>query len=150
MSMGNIESYYQVVPDNIVKKVVGSKAVKDYLDKLELLKDSDSQICDSAVHDELEGNGYGTIDPESKEWLDFKKAYDKVCDTFTKKTGLDLYALYTEGDGDCYDDLCADKWYWALPEREVWVRKTTEKADEFMKKYGNSAIDTDQRFSIYG
>jgi hypothetical protein len=148
--MGNIESYYQVVPDKIVKKVVGSKAVKDYLDKLELLKDSDSQICDSAVHGELEGNGYGTIDAESKEWLDFKKAYEKVCDTFTRKTGLDLYALYTEGDGDCYDDLRADTWYWAIPEREVWVRKTTEKADEFMKKYGNSAIDTDQRFSIYG
>ena len=150
MSMGNIESYYQVVPEKIVKKVVGAKAVQDYGVKLEVLKAAGTDICDSAVHDELEGNGYGTIDPESKEWLDFTKAYDKVCEIFKKKTGLNLYALYTEGDGDCYDDLESDKWYWAIPERDVWVRKTTKKADEFMKKYGDSAIDTDQRFSIYG
>ena len=150
MASGNIEGYYQVVPENIVKKVVGSEAVQDYGVKLEALKASGTDICDSAVHDELDDNGYGTINPESKEWLDFKKAYDKVCDTFKEKTGLGLYALYTEGDGDCYDDLESGKWYWVIPDQDVWVRKTTPKADEFMKKYGNTAIDADQRFSRYG
>lgn len=159
MSMGNIESYYQVVPEKIVKKVVGSKAIQDYGAKLKLLKgvvpetyvgSNPINISDSAIHDELNGDGYSDIDPESKEWLDFKKAYDKVCDTFEKKTGLGLYALYTEGDGDCYDDLDADKWYWAIPGGDVWVRKTTRKANAFLKKYGDDAIDTDQRFSRYG
>lgn len=150
MSMGNIEGYHQVVPDKIVTKVVGKKAIKDYSDKLNALKASGTDICDSAVNDELNDEGYGTIDRESKEWLDFKKAYDKVCDTFEKKTGLGLYALYTEGDGDCYDDLKSETWFWVIPERDVWVHRTTKKANEFLKKYGNGAIEPNQRFSTYG
>lgn len=150
MSMGNIESFYQVVPDKIVKKVVGNKAIKDYDEKLKLLKESDSGLSGEDISEELDGDGYGSIDTESKEWLDFKKAYDKVYEIFEKKTGLRLFAQYTAGDGDCYDDLDANQWYWVIPERDVWVRKTTKKADEFLKKYGNDAIETDQRFSRYG
>lgn len=150
MSMGNIESFYQVVPDKIVNKVVGNKAIKDYDEKLKLLKESDSGLSGEDISEELDGDGYGNIDTESKEWLDFKKAYDKVCEIFEKKTGLRLFAQYTAGDGDCYDDLDANQWYWVIPERDVWVRKTTKKADEFLKKYGNDAIETDQRFSRYG
>lgn len=159
MSMGNIESYHQVVPENIVTKVVGKKAIKDYSDKLETLKGVDVEnfvgsrhrkVNDSDINEALDDDCCGDIDPESKEWLDFKKAYDNVCDTFEKKTGLRLYALYTDGDGDCYDDLKTNKWYWVIPERDVWVRTTTEKAKAFLKKYGNSAIETDQRHSRFG
>lgn len=147
MPMGNIESYYQVVPASIVNKVVGAEAGKDCAEKLKLLKES-LKISDSDINDEL--NDEGDIDQESKEWLAFKKAYDTVCETFKTKTGLTLCALYTEGDGDCYDDLESYTWYWVIPEHEVWIRKTTEKAAEFIKKYGEGAIDTDQRFSQFG
>lgn len=151
MPTGNIEGYYQVVRETILKKVVGTKTVQDYLDKLELLKRKPLlKIGDATIHDELNGDGYGDIDPDSKEWLAFKKAYDKVCDTFKKKTGLDIYAMYTEGNGDAYDDLASYRWYWVIPGHEVWIRKPTKKAAEFMKKYGDCAIDLDQRFSIYG
>ena len=64
---------------------------------------------------------------------------------------MDLTPLFTDGDGDCYDDLESNEWYWELDSRDVWVpRKMTPKAAAFVKKYGDSAIDTDNRFSRYG
>ena len=57
--------------------------------------------------------------------------------------------VYLDGEGDCYDDLDTDKWYWELDESDVWLpRKMTAKAKAFQEKYGD--IDTDQRHSTFG
>lgn len=151
MSMGNIESYYQVVPETVMKKVVGKSKLDHYSIVLNALTDG-SEAVDSDV-DEAIADDFEYTDLEVPIWANYKAAYDDIVDTFKQKTGMTVYAKYLEGDGDCYDDLDSDKWYWMLAEDDVWIRKMTPQAAEFCKKYGTKktpAIDTDERFSRYG
>ena len=147
MSMGNIESYHQIVEDDIVKKVVDKTLYDDFKKKLQaFIEDHNS----SAVHDALnEDDFWDDFDDEDEAWKELDKAYEALCDDFEEKTGMTLYYVYLSGDGDCYDDLDTDEWYWELDESDVWLpRKMTDKAKAFQEKYG--AIDTDQRHSEFG
>ena len=149
--MGNIESYYQLVPETVLKKVVGAKLLKKYTQALTALLNEDS-VSDAGVNDANEGD-FWEFDDESPAWVDYAAARDELTNEFHRKTNMGICPLYTDGDGDCYDDLDTHKWYWMLAEDEVWVRKLTPEAAEFCKKYGTkktSAINFDQRFSCYG
>jgi hypothetical protein len=144
--MGNIISFHQIVADDIVKKVVGKKLYDDFMEKHQaFVKDRD----ESAVHDALNEGDFWDVDDEDEEYKALDKAYEALHNAFEEKTGMSLSYIYLDGDGDCYDDLDTDEWYWELDEDDVWLpRKLTAKAKAFQKKYGD--IDTDQRFSVYG
>lgn len=159
MSMGNIESYHQTVDEKLVKKVVGAKVFNAFKKKFDTFKekgDSDGDTYGEAdMSDALNDGGDGFndgccgFDPEDKNWVKVREAYDKVTEAFKEKTGMTVNLIWFTGDGDCYDDLDSCEWYWELNFSDVWVpKKLTKKAEEFQKKYGN--IDTDQRFSCYG
>lgn len=153
MSMGNIESYHQIVEEKLVKKVVGAKlfnAFKKLFDKFKEEGYSENAMSD-ALNDgtDFYNEGACDFDPTEEEWGNVREAYDKVVATFKEKTGMTVNFILFSGDGDCYDDLDSYKWYWEINTEDVWVpKKLTKKALEFQKKYGN--IDTDQRFSLYG
>lgn len=152
MSMGNIESYHQIVEEKLVKKVVGEKlfnAFKKLFDKF--AEDNGAAEMSDALN---EGNdefndGCCDFDQEEEAWVKVKEAYNKVTEAFKEKTGMTVNLIWFTGDGDCYDDLDSCTWYWELNDSDVWVpKKLTKKAEEFQKKYGN--IDKDKRFSCFG
>ena len=148
MSMGNIESYYQVVPDAVVKKVVGAKVYDAYTKAINAL--TASGMDDYEINDNLED---GLDKEHSPEWEAYLDAYETLTNTFKVKTNMALYAEYTSGDGDCYDDLEVNEWYWCIPEAAVWKREMTTAAEAFMKQYSTKkqvAIERDCRFSRYG
>jgi hypothetical protein len=144
--MGNIESYHQIVADDIVKKVVGKKLYDGFVKKLQAFaEDRDA----SAVHDALNEGDFWDVDDEDDAWKELDRAYEALLDAFKEKTGMSISYVYLSGDGDCYDDLDTDEWYWELDESDVWLpRKMTDKAKAFQEKYGE--IDTDQRHSRFG
>jgi hypothetical protein len=144
--MGNIESYHQLVDGNIVKKVVGKKLYDAFMKKHEsFVEDSD----ESAVNDALNEGDFWDVDCDDEDYKALDQAYDALRDAFEEKTGMSISYVYLDGDGDCYDDLDTDEWYWELDESDVWLpRKLTAKAKAFQEKYGN--IDTDQRHSQFG
>ena len=146
MSMGNIESLHQLVSENIVKKVVGKKLYDGFIKKLQsFTEDRDA----SAVHDALNEGDFWDVDCEDEAWQELDQAYDALRDAFEEKTGMSISYVYLDGDGDCYDDVDTDEWYWELDEDDVWIpKKMTDKAKAFQEKYGN--IDTDQRHSTFG
>ena len=152
MSMGNIESYHQIVEEELVKKVVGTKlfnAFKKLFDKF--AEDNGATEMSDALNEGSDefNEGCCDFDQEDEAWVKVKEAYDKVTEAFNEKTGMTVNLIWFTGDGDCYDDLDSCEWYWELNEDDVWVpKKLTKKAEEFQKKYGN--IDKDQRFSCYG
>ena len=152
MSMGNIESYHQTVEEKLVKKVVGAKlfnSFKKLFDKF--AEDNGAAEMSDALNDGGDGfnDGCCDFDQEDENWVKVKEAYNKVTEAFKKNTGMTISFIYFTGDGDCYDDLDSNEWYWELNFRDVWVpKKLTKKALEFQKTYGN--IDTDQRFSCFG
>lgn len=152
MSMGNIESYHQIVEEKLVKKVVGAKlfnAFKKLFDKF--AEDNGAAEMSDALNEGSDefNEGCCDFDQEEEAWVKVKEAYDKVTEAFKEKTGMTVNLIWFTGDGDCYDDLDSCEWYWELNYSDVWVPKTlTKKAEEFQKKYGN--IDTDQRFSCFG
>jgi len=146
MPMGNIESFHQIVADDIVKKVVGKKLYDGFMKKLSAFtEDRDN----SAVHDALNEGDFWDVDYEDEAYKALDQAYQALRDDFEEKTGMSISYVYLDGDGDCYDDVETDKWYWELDESDVWLpRKMTAKAKAFQEKYGN--IDTDQRHSRCG
>lgn len=152
MSMGNIESYHQIVDEKLVKKVVGAKlfnAFKKLFDKF--AEDNGATEMSDALNEGSDefNEGCCDFDQEDEAWVKVKEAYDKVTESFKEKTGMTVNLIWFTGDGDCYDDLDSCEWYWELNYSDVWVpKKLTKKAEEFQKKYGN--IDTDQRFSCFG
>lgn len=152
MSMGNIESYHQIVEEKLVKKVVGAKLFNAFKKKFDkFAEDEGAADMSDALNDGQDGfnDGCCSFDPTDEAWVKVREAYDKVTEAFEEKTGMTVSFIYFTGDGDCYDDLDSCEWYWELNPRDVWVpKKLTKKAEEFQKKYGN--IDTDQRFSCYG
>jgi hypothetical protein len=144
--MGNIESFHQIVAADIVKKVVDKELYDDFMKKVNTF--IEDHQC-SAVHDALNEGDFWDVDDEDEAWKELDKAYEALCDDFEEKTGMTIYYVYLSGDGDCYDDLDTDEWYWELDESDVWLpRKMTDKAKAFQEKYG--AIDTDQRHSRFG
>jgi len=146
MSMGNIESYHQIVADDIVKKVVGKKLYDGFMKKLKAFVDDRDE---SAVHDALNEGDFWDVDDEDEAWKELDQAYQAIRNDFEEKTGMSISYVYLDGDGDCYDDLDTDEWYWELDEFDVWLpRQMTDKAKAFQEKYG--AIDTDQRHSRFG
>lgn len=146
MSMGNIESYHQIVADDIVKKVVGKELYDDFKKKLQAVIEDHTS---SAVHDALNEGDFWDVDDEDEAWKELDQAYGALRDAFKEKTGMTIYYVYLSGDGDCYDDLDTYEWYWELDESDVWCpRKLTAKAKAFQEKYGK--IDTDQRHSTFG
>jgi hypothetical protein len=152
MSMGNIESFHQIVDEKLVKKAVGAKLFNSF-NKLfdKFLEDEGAAEMSDALNDGGDGfnDGCCDFDQEDEKWVKVKEAYNKVTEAFKKETGMTVNFIYFSGDGDCYDDLDSSEWYWELNFEDVWVpKKLTKKAEEFQKKYGN--IDTDQRFSCYG
>lgn len=152
MSMGNIESFHQIVDEKLVKKVVGAKLFNGFKKLLDKFAENEgaADISD-ALNDGEDGfnDGCCDFDQEDENWVKVKEAYNKVTEAFKEKTGMTVSFIYFTGDGDCYDDLDSGEFYWELNYRDVWVPKTlTKKALEFQKKYGN--IDKDQRFSCYG
>lgn len=146
MSMGNIESFHQIVADDIVKKVVDKELYDDFKKKLQaFIEDHES----SAVHDALNEGDFWDVDDEDEAYKALDKAYEALRNDFEEKTGMSISYVYLSGDGDCYDDLDTDEWYWELDDSDVWLpRKMTDKAKAFQEKYG--AIDTDQRHSRFG
>ena len=152
MSMGNIESFHQIVEENLVKKVVGAKlfnAFKELFDTF--AEDNGAAEMSDALNegDDCFNEGCCDFDQEDEAWVKVKEAYDKVTEAFKEKTGMSVSFIYFTGDGDCYDDLDSGEWYWELNYSDVWVpKKLTKKALDFQAKYGN--IDKDQRFSCYG
>lgn len=147
MSMGNIESYHQIVADDIVKKVVDKELYDDFKKKLTAFTKEHDEC---STHDALnEGDFWSDVDDEDEEYKALDQAYGALRDNFEEKTGMSISYVYLSGDGDCYDDLDTDEWYWELDEGDVWLpRKMTDKAKAFQEKYGN--IDTDQRHSEFG
>lgn len=153
MSMGNIESYLHVVPENIVKKVVGKRIYDAYQAAYKAVTSDPAECTDSDLKEAMNDGQLVHDDEASDEWNAFVKAYDDLTDTFKEKTGLTLCAEYTDGDGDCYDDLETNTWYWHIPDSQVYIQQLTPAASEFQKKYGTtkvSAIELNQRFSRYG
>ena len=152
MSMGNIESYHQIVEEKIVKKVVGAKLFNGFKKKFDkFAEDEGAAEMSDALNDGGDGfnDGCCDFDTEDENWVKVREAYDKVKEAFKEKTRMTVNLIYFTGDGDCYDDLDSGEWYWEINPRDVWVpKKLTKKALEFQKKYGN--IDKDQRFSCYG
>lgn len=146
MAMGNIESYHQLVADKTVKKVVGKKLYDGFMKKLNAFtEDRDNR----AVHDALSEGDFWGVDDEDEAWKELVQAYTALRDAFKEKTRMPISYVYLDGDGDCYDDVETDKWYWELDYTDVWIpRKMTAKAKAFQEKYGN--IDTDQRHSRCG
>lgn len=152
MSMGNIESFHQIVDEKLVKKVVGAKLFNNF-NKLfdKFAEEEGAAEMSDALNDGGDGfnDGCCDFDQEDENWVKVKKAYNKVTEAFKEKTGMTVSFIYFTGDGDCYDDLDSSEWYWVLNDSDVWVpKKLTKKALDFQKKYGN--IDKDQRFSCYG
>lgn len=153
MSMGNIESFHQIVDEKIVKKVVGAKLFNVFKKTFDTATEEyGSPEMSDALNDGNDGYNEGAcnFDQEEEEsWVKIRAAYDKVVNTFKEKTGMNISFVYFSGDGDCYDDIEAYTWNWKLDYEDVWIpKKLTKKAKAFQEKYGN--IDLDQRFSIYG
>ena len=152
MSMGNIESFHQIVEEKLVKKVVGAKlfnAFKKLFDNA--TEEYGSPEMSDALNDGNDGYNEGAcnFDQEEEEsWVKIRAAYDKVVNTFNEKTGMNISFVYFSGDGDFYDTIDSNTWNWELNYTDVWIpKKLTKKAKEFQQKYGN--IGLDQRFSIY-
>lgn len=148
MSMGNIESYYQVVPEKTVIQVAGEAVVKKFLAAIAAVEEKEDDGSED-ISEALNEDGWSSIDTDSSEWKALVKEYKELQDAFGDKTGMSLQYVYLAGDGDCYDDLDVG-WYWVLDEDDVWSRNLTPAAKKFLKTYGDDAIDTDQRFSRYG
>ena len=151
MSMGNIESYHQIVEENLVKKVVGAKLFNVFKKKFDNAPEEyGSPEMSDALNDgnDCYNEGSCDFDQENEKWVEVRKAYDKVVSTFKEKTGMNISFVYFSGDGDCYDTITSNTWNWELNYTDVWIpKKLTKKAKEFQQKYGN--IGLDQRFSIY-
>ena len=151
MSMGNIESYHQIVEEKLVKKVVGAKLFNVFKKKFDnATEEYGSPEMSDALNDGNDGYNEGScdFDQENEKWVEVRKAYDKVVNTFKEKTGMNISFVYFSGDGDCYDTIDSNTWNWELDYTDVWIpKKLTKKAKEFQQKYGN--IGLDQRFSIY-
>ena len=152
MSMGNIESFHQIVDEKIVKKVVGAKlfnAFKKLFDSA--TEEYGSPEMSDALNDGNDGYNEGACNfdqEEDESWVKIRAAYDKVVNTFKEKTGMNISFVYFSGDGDFYDTIDSNTWNWELNYTDVWIpKKLTKKAKEFQQKYGN--IGLDQRFSIY-
>lgn len=147
MSMGNIESFHQIVEADTVKKVVDKELYDDFMKKLNAFTENHSE---SGTHDALnEDDFWDDVDDEDEEYKALDQAYKALRNDFEEKTGMSISYVYLDGDGDCYDDLDTDEWYWELDESDVWLpRKMTDKAKAFQEKYGE--IDTDQRHSTFG
>lgn len=153
MSMGNIESYLHVVPENIVKKVVGKRIYDAYQAAYKAVTSDPSECTDDDIKEAIDNGTMVHDDEASEAWNQFVEAYDNISDKFKEKTGLTLCAEYTDGDGDCYDDLKDHQWYWYIPDNQVFIHQPTPAAAEFQKKYGTkktSALELNQRFSRYG
>ena len=151
MSMGNIESYHQIVEEKLVKKVVGAKVFNAFKKKFDNAPEEyGSPEMSDALNDGNDGYNEGScdFDQENEKWVEVRKAYDKVVSTFKEKTGMNISFVYFSGDGDFYDTITSNTWNWELNYTDVWIpKKLTKKAKEFQQKYGN--IGLDQRFSIY-
>lgn len=147
MSMGNIESYHQLVDEKTVKKAVGKKIFESFMKKLDALI---SVSNDSEANDALnEGDFWGNFCDDDEAYVAAQEAYDALRAEFRKKTGLRVFYSHFEGDGDCYDDIESGTWQWELATSDVFVpRKLTKKAEKFIKEYGD--ISLEQRFSVYG
>ena len=151
MSMGNIESYHQIVEEKLVKKVVGAKLFNVFKKKFDNAPEEyGSPEMSDALNDgnDCYNEGSCDFDQENEKWVEVRKAYDKVVSTFKEKTGMNISFVYFSGDGDLYDTIESNTWNWELNYTDVWIpKKLTKKAKEFQQKYGN--IGLDQRFSIY-
>lgn len=151
MSMGNIESYHQIVEEKLVKKVVGAKLFNVFKKKFDNAPEEyGSPEMSDALNDgnDVYNEGSCDFDQENEKWVEVRKAYDKVVSTFKEKTGMNISFVYFSGDGDFYDTIKSNTWNWELNYTDVWIpKKLTKKAKEFQQKYGN--IGLDQRFSIY-
>ena len=151
MSMGNIESFHQIVDENLVKKVVGETLFNVFKNKFDNAPEEyGSPEMSDALNDGNDGYNEGScdFDQENEKWVEIRKAYDKVVNTFKEKTGMNISFVYFSGDGDFYDTIDSNTWNWELNYTDVWIpKKLTKKAKEFQQKYGN--IGLDQRFSIY-
>ena len=151
MSMGNIESYHQIVEEKLVKKVVGAKLFNVFKKKFDNAPEEyGSPEMSDALNDgnDVYNEGSCDFDQENEKWVEVRKAYDKVVSTFKEKTGMNISFVYFSGDGDLYDTIESNTWNWELNYTDVWIpKKLTKKAKEFQQKYGN--IGLDQRFSIY-
>ena len=152
MSMGNIESYHQIVEEKLVKKVVGAKLFNVFKKTFDTATEEyGSPEMSDALNDGNDGYNEGAcnFDQEEEEsWVEVRKSYDKVVSTFKEKTGMNISFVYFSGDGDFYDTIKSNTWNWELNYTDVWIpKKLTKKAKEFQQKYGN--IGLDQRFSIY-
>ena len=151
MSMGNIESYNQIVEENLVKKVVGAKLFNVFKKLFDTATEEyGSPEMSDALNDgnDCYNEGACNFDQENEKWVEVRKAYDKVVSTFKEKTGMNISFVYFSGDGDFYDTIESNTWNWELNYTDVWIpKKLTKKAKEFQQKYGN--IGLDQRFSIY-
>ena len=152
MSMGNIESFHQIVEEKLVKKVVGAKLFNVFKKLFDsATEEYGSPEMSDALNDGNDGYNEGAcnFDQENEKWVEIRKAYDKVVNTFKEKTGMNISFVYFSGDGDFYDTIDSNTWNWELNYTDVWIpKKLTKKAKAFQEKYGN--IDLDQRFSIYG
>lgn len=151
MSMGNIESFHQIVDEKIVKKVVGAKLFNVFKKTFDTATEEyGSPEMSDALNDGNDGYNEGAcnFDQEEESWVKIRAAYDKVVNTFKEKTGMNISFVYFSGDGDFYDTIDSNTWNWELNYTDVWIpKKLTKKAKEFQQKYGN--IGLDQRFSIY-
>ncbi len=150
MSSGNIESYHQLVAEKIVKKVVGKKLYDGFMKKYKaFFEDRDDGAGNDALNDALNEGDFWGVDNEDEAWKDLDRAYKALRDDFEEKTGMTISYVYLSGDGEAYDDVETDNWYWELDDSDVWLpRRMTAKAKAFQEKYGN--IDTDQRHSQFG
>lgn len=152
MSMGNIESFHQIVEETLVKKVVGAKLFNVFKKKFDTATEEyGSPEMSDALNDgnDCYNEGACNFDQEEESWVKIRAAYDKVVNTFKEKTGMNISFVYFSGDGDFYDTIDSNSWNWELNYEDVWIpKKLTKKAKEFQQKYGN--IGLDQRFSIYG
>ena len=71
MSMGNIESYLHVVPENIVKKVVGKKIYDAYQAAYKAATSDPSECTDDDIKEAMDNDNLVHDDDASEAWNTF-------------------------------------------------------------------------------
>lgn len=150
MPMGNADNRYQVVDSDAVRKAVGDEVFERFMDRFgELVSHAKAvELDESDINLALQGEmcGFGE---ELTYWKHVADAYKELRAIFHESTGMCISYMFTSGEGDYYDDLSPETWYWTIPTDDVWIRTMSPSMKSFIEKFGK-CVDFDQRFSEFG
>lgn len=118
MPMGNADNRYQVVDSDAVRKAVGDEVFERFMDRFgELVSHAKAvELDESDINLALQGEmcGFGE---ELTYWKHVADAYKELRAIFHESTGMCISYMFTSGEGDYYDDLSPETWYWTIPHR---------------------------------